>query len=263
MTAEVDGGRTFQHMRLEEDGALRVLFLDRPPLNVLDIVMLQEFASAVSDVGRDPNAAVLLITGEGKAFCAGVDVADHAADRVDQMIAVLHHALTGLMELDVPVIAALNGAALGGGLELALACDVIIAREDAKLGQPEIRLGVFPPFAAAVLPRLLGRARALDLCLTGRTFTGRDGLGLGLVQHVYPEEGFFEAARTYAHQLADLSPPVLRLTKRAMVEGLEVSLAEALRNANRLYLDDLMRLDDAHEGLAAFTEKRPPVWKGA
>lgn len=263
MTAEVDPRRTFQHMRLEADGALRVIILDRPPLNVLDIVMLEELANAVANVRRDPDAAVLLLTGGGKAFCAGVDVADHAADRVNKMIAVLHHALTALMELDIPVIAALNGAALGGGFELALACDMIVAKEGAKLGQPEIRLGVFPPFAAAVLPRLVGRAHALDLCLSGRTFTAWDGLGLGLVQHIYPEEGFPGAARAYAHQLADLSAPVLRLTKRAVVEGLEVPLAEASRNANRLYLDELMCLGDAREGLAAFAEKRPPVWKGA
>jgi len=255
--------RSYEHVRVECEGALATLVLDKPPLNVLNVDMLQELTAAVGDIDGDPEVAALMITGEGKAFCAGVDVADHTADRVDRMISVLHDLFVRLMSLQIPVVAAVNGAALGGGLELALACDIVVAREGAKLGQPEILLGVFPPFAAVVLPRVLGRAGALDICLSGRTFTAEEGRSLGLVQHVFAADAFVGSSRAYARGLAGLSPAVLRLTKRAVVEGLDGSLPEALRRAETLYLQDLMQLEDAHEGLAAFLEKRTPAWKGA
>jgi cyclohexa-1,5-dienecarbonyl-CoA hydratase len=253
----------FQHLRIEGDGPLRRLILDRPPLNILTIDMLREMEEALGLIAEDPEASVLVVSGEGRAFCAGVDVADHTADKVHDMIRVFHGALTRMATLEMPVVAAVNGAALGGGLEVALAADIVVARAGAKLGQPEIVLGVFPPFAAAVLPRLVGRAQALDLCLTGRTITAEEGREMGLVQHVYPKEDFASAADEYLGTLTGLSRPVLRLTKRAIVDGLDAPAGEALHVAERIYLDELMELDDAHEGLAAFMEKRDPAWKGA
>jgi cyclohexa-1,5-dienecarbonyl-CoA hydratase len=258
-----DENAPFQHLRLERRGGLRRLILERPPLNVLDIPMLRELDEAAAQVHADPGASVLVVTGAGKAFCAGVDVADHTEDRVGEMINVFHAALTRLVDLEIPVVAVLNGAALGGGLEVALACDIVVARKGAKLGQPEIQLGVFPPFAAVVLPRLLGRARAMELCLSGRTLTAEEGLSVGLVQHVFPQDTFPEDVDRYVAALAGLSAPVLRLTKRAVAQGAKAPLGEALRAVERLYLDDLMKLDDAREGLTAFLEKRPPVWSGA
>jgi cyclohexa-1,5-dienecarbonyl-CoA hydratase len=258
-----DPGAPETSVRVSREGPLCVITLDRPPLNVVGIGMLRELTGLLAEVAADESIAAVMITGEGRAFCAGVDVADHTEDRVEEMIEVLHEALTALSGLPMPVVAAVNGAALGGGLELALACDVVMARAGAKLGQPEIRLGVFPPYAAAVLPRLVGRANALDLCLTGRTFTAEEGRELGLVQHVYAADDFASASREYASEIASLSPAVLRLTKRAVVDGLDGPVSAALGAAERIYLNDLMRLEDAHEGLAAFLEKRDPAWKGA
>ncbi|MFQ5537975.1 MAG: enoyl-CoA hydratase/isomerase family protein [Gemmatimonadota bacterium] len=248
---------------LEEDGGLRVLRLRRPPVNVLTIEMMKEMAGVVAAVGGDAGAAALLVTGEGKAFCAGVDVADHTADRVEEMLVTFHDLLTALSGLEIPVVAAVNGAALGGGLELALACDVILARAGAKLGQPEIRLGVFPPYAVAVLPARIGMGAAMDLCLSGRTVTAEDALSLGLVQQVHPREDFEAAAREYAADLAALSPAVVRLAKRALRSTAPGVTREELRRMEEIYLNELMKLEDAEEGLAAFMEKRPPVWKGA
>jgi cyclohexa-1,5-dienecarbonyl-CoA hydratase len=253
----------FRHLTLVAEAGVRRIVLDRPPLNVLDIDMLRELGEAVDRVARDAHAAVLVLTGAGKAFCAGVDVVDHTPDRVDEMIAVFHDALTALQALEIPVVAVLNGAALGGGLELALACDIVVARAGAKLGQPEIQLGVFPPFAAVMLPRMLGRGAAMDLCLTGRTFAAEEGQALGLVQHVFPGDAFGGDAAAYVASLGALSPPALRLTKRAVARGGEGTVSDALRAVERSYLDDLMKLEDASEGLAAFLEKRPPAWKGA
>lgn len=263
MTTGTDAGPTApERVRLTSDGGVRVLTLDRPPLNVLDIASLRELERTVGRVSADPDAVVLLVTGAGKAFCAGVDVADHMGGRVEAMMSALHGALTAVAGLEIPTVAALNGAALGGGLELALACDLVVARAGAKLGQPEIRLGVFPPFAAAVLPARCGRAVAMDVCLSGRIFPAEEAASMGLVQRVLPADDFADTALAWARDLASLSPPVLRLAKRAVDAGARLPPDTALNEAERLYLDELMRLDDAREGLAAFLDKRPPIWKG-
>ena len=255
---------TGEHLRLERgaDGVAR-LTLDRPPLNVLHIPMLRELDAALGEIAEDREAKLLLITGDGRAFCAGVDVADHTAERVEFMLETFHGALRRLLGLELPVVAAVNGAALGGGCELVLACDLVIASASAKLGQPEIRLGVFPPVAAALLPRLIGRQRALDLILTGRVIGAEEARDIGLVGRVAPADGFAEAVEEYVGGLAALSRPVLRLTKRVTLEGMELPAAQALERAEAAYLNELMRLEDPHEGLAAFMEKREPVWKDA
>ncbi len=255
---------TGEHLRLErgEDGVAR-LTLDRPPLNVLHIPMLRELDAALGEIAEDREAKLLLITGEGKAFCAGVDVADHTAERVEFMLETFHGALRRLLGLELPVVAAVNGAALGGGCELVLACDLVIASASAKLGQPEIQLGVFPPVAAALLPRLIGRQRALDLILTGRVIGAEEARDIGLVSRVAPADGFANAVEEYVGDLAALSRPVLRLTKSVTLEGMELPAAQALERAEAAYLNELMRLEDPHEGLAAFMEKREPVWKDA
>jgi cyclohexa-1,5-dienecarbonyl-CoA hydratase len=250
-------------LRVRNEGGVARLSLDRPPLNVLDLPMLEEMRRAVSALSRDPDVRVLVLTGEGRAFCAGVDVADHTADRVDAMLDALHEVFQELLRCGAPVLAAVNGAALGGGCELLLACDVVLARAGAKIGQPEVRLGVFPPVAAAYLPRIVGPQAALDLILSGRTILAEEARELGLVTRVLPPDEFDAEVDQYAASLADLSGPVLRLAKRAVRDGLEKPATRALKRAESLYRHDLMRLEDAHEGLAAFLEKRAPVWKGA
>jgi cyclohexa-1,5-dienecarbonyl-CoA hydratase len=252
----------FQHLHLERvHGAVRVV-LDRPPLNVLNIEMLRELTAAMDLVAADPGVAAVAITGEGRAFCAGVDVADHTEDRVHDMIHAFHEALLRVRAMEVPTLAVVNGAALGGGMELALACDITVARSGAKLGQPEILLGVLPPYASAVLPGMVGRSRALDLCLTGRTVLAEEAAQMGFVQRVWPQDDFPGAADEYLRSISGLSRPVLLLAKRAVDAGATASLADALPAVERIYLDELMNLEDAREGLTAFLEKRPPVWKG-
>jgi cyclohexa-1,5-dienecarbonyl-CoA hydratase len=241
------------------DGVLQ-LTLRRPPLNVLTIDMMKELTAAVREAPA-AGAKVILLTGDGaRAFCAGVDVADHTPERVGAMISAFHGLIDALLHSDVPVVAALNGAALGGGMELALASDIVLAREGAVLGQPEIRLGVFPPAAAALLPRLIGRQSALDLILTGRTLTATEALALGLVTRVLPPGDFIAGALAYAATLTAHSAAVQRLARRAVLNGLDLPLRDAMAQADRIYLDELMLLNDAHEGLAAFLEKRQPAW---
>jgi cyclohexa-1,5-dienecarbonyl-CoA hydratase len=243
-----------------DPGPVARLTLDRPPVNVLDIATLDELTAAVAAAAGDPATRVIVLGGAGKAFCAGVDVKDHTADRVGPMIHAFARAIEAVRAAPVPVVAAVHGAALGGGCELALACDIVLARDDVRLGQPEIRLGVFPPAAAALLPRLVGRQRAMDLLLTGRTIQAAEALRIGLVARILPEDGFHVSVDQYAASLAAHSRPVLALTKRAVTEGLDRPLADALHSADQLYLEELMAFHDPHEGLAAFMEKRDPVW---
>jgi cyclohexa-1,5-dienecarbonyl-CoA hydratase len=252
-----------EFLHLDQAHGVARLTLDRPPLNVLHIPLLRELDDALTAVADDAGARALVLTGKGKAFCAGVDVADHTPERIGTTLELFHSAIRTLLDLQLPVIAAVNGAALGGGCELVLACDVVLARAGAKLGQPEIRLGAFPPVAAVLMPRLLGRQRALDLILSGEVFTAEEALGWGLVTRVVAENIFDAAVAAYAEKLASLSRPVLRLAKRATREGELGEPTGAIEAAERLYLDELMNLDDAREGLSAFMEKRDPVWSDA
>lgn len=243
-------------------GVARVT-LDRPPLNVLNTEMLREMEGVLERVADDPEVKLLVLGSRGPGFCAGVDVADHTEDRLDEMMDAFHGVIRRLMAAPYPVVAAVRGAALGGGCELALACDVVLAGADLKLGVPEIQLAVFPPVAAALLPRLVGRQHALDLILTGRTIDADEARALGLVCAVAPADELDARVEEYVERLAGLSRPVLHLTKRTVVEGLELPMMEAFQRAEDRYLDELMALRDPHEGLAAFLEKRSPVWSDA
>ena len=248
-------------VRLEREGSLARIIMDRPPLNVLDIRTLETFADLLDAVAGDSAIKVLTVAGTGKAFCAGLDVADHAEDKVERMLEIFHDVICQLRSLPMPVIAVVHGAALGGGCEIAMACDLVLARSDATLGQPEIRLGVFPPVAAALLPRRIGRQNALDLVLTGRVIGADEAQRLGLVTHAWPADDFAPRVAAYVETLQQLSGPTLRVAKHAIAAWLDVPFVAALQNAERLYLDELMKLEDAREGIAAFLQKRPPVWK--
>jgi len=250
-------------VRVDREGGLERITLDRPPLNILDVPMLEALDAALARVAEDSGVTAVLLTGAGKAFCAGVSVADHTADRVEGMIRSFHGVIDRLLRLECPVIAAVNGAALGGGCELAVSCDVVLVKEGARLGQPEIKLGVFPPAAAVLLPRLVGRQRAMDLVLSGRTFGAGEAVSLGLAARAIPADEFDDAVEKYASEIASLSRPVLRLAKRAVHEGASGAAVDAMRSVERIYLEELMALQDAHEGLAAFMEKRAPAWKEA
>lgn len=248
-------------VRLREEGGVVRLVLDAPPLNVLDLDGLGELEAALEDVAASEEVRVLCLEGEGKAFCAGVSVEDHLPGRAEATIEGFGRVVEGLLDLPVPAVAAVAGPALGGGCELVAACDVALAAEGATLGQPEIRLGVFPPAATALLPRLVGRGRALEMILTGRTLDAAEAREAGLVDRVFPEEDFGEEVDAVLDRIAGLSRPVVRMAKRATAAATEQPLREALRGAERLYLEELMELEDPEEGLRAFLEKREPAWK--
>jgi cyclohexa-1,5-dienecarbonyl-CoA hydratase len=253
----------FQHIVFDRQDGVARLVLNKPPYNVLDIAMMQEINRALEELNGDPSAKVLVFeAAEGsKAFSAGVDVSEHTADKVDEMIEVFHRIFRLLDAMDVPTLAVVGGAALGGGCELALFCDMIIASEKASFGQPEIQVGVIPPIAVAVLPGIIGPKKAMELVLTGERIRADEAERLGLVNKVVPPDELQAATGELVGKLAKLSAAVLRLTKRAVQVGSTGRFEEGLAAVEELYLGSLMATEDAQEGLAAFMERRDPVWK--
>ena len=254
---------SFEFLQCETSDGLTTITLDRPPVNVLNLAMMVEINSALESALADGNLAAIVFRGAGKAFSAGVDVGDHTADKVTEMIRVFHGIFRKLAATDAVTIAAVQGAALGGGCELACFCDIVLASEKAKFGQPEVQVGVFPPVAAAGFPALIGLRNAIELNALGATVPADEAQRLGLVSHVYPIEEFDASVAAYLDQIRKLSRPVVRIAKRATVAGARAQMLARLDEAERLYLDELMKLGDAHEGIAAFLEKRPPVWSHA
>ena len=251
----------FKFLNYAADGPLLTITLNRPPHNVLDIALMEELNHALDLAARDESAKMLMITALGeKVFSAGVDVLDHTPDKVVQMIEVFHGILKRLMVFPLPTIAALNGSAMGGGCELAIACDMVVATADAKLGQPEIKLGVFPPIAAILMPRMLPLPKVMELLLGGGLITAQEALSLGLLNRVFPRASFAADSREFVAQFLSLSRVALIYTKRAIREASGKPFFEALFTVEQIYLKELMNTADAVEGLNSFMEKRKPVW---
>lgn len=244
-------------------GGVARVELDRPLLNVIDLAMAAELAAVLEGLAGRDDVAVVALTGRGRAFCAGVDVRDHLPDHGADMLRAFHRACLALIESPQPSVAVVQGAALGGGCELTLCCDLVVASERATFGQPEIRLGVFPPLAAVALPRMIPAHHASDLLLTGRIVNAAQAAAMGLVNRLVPEAELEPKARETLAELAALSPASLRLTREVMRRARMRPTAEEIAGAERFYLERLMHTPDAIEGLTAFMEKRPPRWGAA
>ena len=234
--------------------------LDRPPLNVIDLDSARTFAQALEEVRNRPGLSLLLLEARGKAFCAGVDVRDHLPDRGEAMLHEFHRICKLLLEMECVVAAAVQGPALGGGCELVQMCDLAIASSRAVFGQPEIKLGVFPPVAAVALPRIVPAMLARDMLLTGRILSAEEARQAGLVGRVAAETEFPAAVEKLVGEIGALSASSVRLTKCAIrAAGNRIDPAE-IDAAERFYVKELMNTPDAIEGLKAFLEKRLPAW---
>ena len=247
---------------LHRAGRTATLTLSRPPLNILDLPTLQALERGLGALARDADLDLLVVRGAGeRAFSAGVAVQDHVGAKIGPALAAFHGAIRLLRDLDAVTLACVRGHCLGGGLELALACDLIVAGDDATFGLPEITLGCYPPVAAAVLPRWIGRPRALDLILTGRTFDAAEAERLGLLTRRVPAGELDQACAELTAALQGKSGIAMRLAKRAVRAGEEQAFGPALAAAERIYLDELVASADMNEGIGAFLGKRKPEWK--
>ncbi|HEU5322082.1 MAG TPA: enoyl-CoA hydratase/isomerase family protein, partial [Methylomirabilota bacterium] len=232
-------------LRFGQEHDVARLTLARPPLNILTTEMLQEMHEVLAAVAAHPTVKVLVIDGDGKAFSAGVAVEEHLGDRLKPMLDAFHQVFRTLRGLECLTLAAVHGAALGGGAELAAFCDVVIASEEATFGQPEIKVGVFPPIAALHYPRRIGAARTLALLLSGEVVTAAEALRLGLADRVVPRASLAAAVTAQVERVRAQSAVVLRLTKRAVCETLGADFEPGLQALEDLYRYELMTTEDA------------------
>ncbi len=250
-----------EHIEVTYENGLATITLNRPPVNVLNIAMMEEINSTLDSWMGNKELKVVLFNAKGKCFSAGVDVGEHMGDLASRMIEVFHGIFRRMEKLGVLTVASVYGSCLGGGCELAMFCDMIVASESAMFGQPEIQVGVFPPIAAYLMPRMLGRKVANELILSGKIIDASESLSIGLVNRVVKEEELEPETVEFIKPYLNMSSKVLRLTKKAISAGLRDDLEPALKVIEDIYLDELMKSHDAHEGLASFLEKRKPEWK--
>ena len=250
----------YETILLERRGRVGWITLNRPKvLNALNLQLMNEVLDAATALDRDAGIGCVVVTGSAKAFAAGADILEMAPnDSVDMYLGDWFAAWDRLAQLRKPIIAAVAGYALGGGCELAMLCDVLLAADSAKFGQPEIKLGVIPGIGGSQrLTRAVGKAKAMELCLTGRTMDAAEAERAGLVSRVVPAVELLADAQATAETIASMSLPITMMAKEAVNRAFESSLAEGVRFERRLF-QSAFATADQKEGMAAFTEKRPP-----
>jgi cyclohexa-1,5-dienecarbonyl-CoA hydratase len=251
----------YNNIEVSFENGLGTITLNRPPVNVLNIAMMAEINNALDSWQGNKVLKIVLFKAKGKCFSAGVDVGEHIGDLALKMIEVFHGMFRRMDKLGVLTVASVHGSCLGGGCELAIFCDLVLASEGAKFGQPEIQVGVYPPIAAQIMPRIIGRKAAAELIFSGKTISAQEALNIGLINRVVKEGDFEKETEAFIKPYMNLSSQILRLTKKAMVSGLRDDLEPSLKLIEEIYLDQLMKTYDTQEGLKAFLEKRRPDWK--
>ena len=251
---------SYETILVERDGRVGIVTLNRPQaLNALNSQVMAEVTAAAAELDDDPGVGAIIITGSAKAFAAGADIKEMANLSFAEVFAADYFATWNkLAAVRTPTIAAVAGFALGGGCELAMMCDLLIAADTAKFGQPEIKLGVLPGMGGSQrLTRAIGKAKAMDLILTGRTIDAAEAERSGLVSRVVPADDLLSEAKAVATTIAGMSLPAARMAKEAVNRAFESTLAEGLLYERRLFHSAFATADQS-EGMAAFTEKRAP-----
>lgn len=235
--------------------------LNRPEHNLLNEAMLREIADGLSFAGEQADVKLIMIDSACKVFSGGIDIGEYTSQRVFQMLDAFHAAFSTMLETGKPVICVVNGPAIGGGAELAVFGDLVVATPKARFAQPEITIGIFPPLAATILPYLVGPKIALELVLTGEAIPAEKALSLGLINRLVPEAQLEQTVNELISRIASQSGPVLSMAKKAILGGMGLSLRDGLKQSMNIFLNELYRLEDSQEGLRALVEKRKPVWK--
>ena len=251
----------FENIIFQVDAGIATITFNRPPVNVLNIAMMEEINGVLKSWEGKKDLKVVLFKAKGKCFSAGVDVGEHMGDLAPKMIEAFHRIFRLMDKLGVPTVSSVFSSCLGGGCEVAIFSDLVIAGEGAKFGQPEIQVGVFPPIAAHIMPRIMGRKAAMDLILSGRIITAAEALQMGMINKVVKDQDLEKETEAFLKPYLGLSAEVLRQTKKAIAVGLHDDLEDSLRPIEEIYLNKLMKTHDAQEGLKAFLEKRKAVWK--
>jgi cyclohexa-1,5-dienecarbonyl-CoA hydratase len=251
----------FQYVKYRLEPEVARLTLDRPEHNLLNERMLAELAAGINTLGELPGIKLIVLDSAAKAFCGGIELSEYTQRRVFQLLDAFHGTFTAMLDTSIPLLVVVDGPAFGGGSELAALGDLVIATPRARFAQPEIKLGVFPPLAAAILPYILGPKQALELVLTGETMSAERARDLGLVNWLVPENELHEKVEEVIKKVTAQSGPVLTMAKKAILGSLGLSLRDGVRNSMKVFLNELADLEDAQEGVRALVEKRAPKWK--
>jgi cyclohexa-1,5-dienecarbonyl-CoA hydratase len=238
------------------------LTLNQPPYNVLSVPLMQEMAAALESLnGRGDIKCIVLDSSSPKAFSAGISLEDSKPDRVFQTLEAFNCVFQAIAEISKPLIVAVDGPAIGAGSELVAFGDVVIATPNARFAQPEVKMGVFPPFAAVMLPAVIGPKKTYELILTGQALGAEEAYALGFVNKVVPESDLTQAVNDIVARIGEFSSPVLEMTKSVIANSVGMPLNAAMKKSQDIYLNQLMALEDVREGLRARVEQRKPVWK--
>lgn len=254
----------FNYLKVTMQDSIALVTISRPPVNALNLSLLKELDQLIDALEADKEVDLLILVGEGKAFVAGADIEEMAKKTALEATSFAAYGASVFRKLEVlskPVIAAVNGFALGGGCELIMACDIRIASEKAKLGQPEVALGITPGFAGSQrLPRLVGPAKAKELILTGDPVTAQEALEIGLVNQVVSADNLVEASMAMAKRILKNSQLAVRAAKAAINEGVDLDF-ESASHIEKLYFGLCFSTEDQKEGMKAFLERRKPIFK--
>lgn len=237
------------------------ILLANPPVNVIDLPMMDELIAVLEDIERRPEIVAIVLGGSDRAFSAGVDVAAHLPETIHTMLGRFHAVIRLLMVTKKVTIAAVRGTCLGGGAELAAVCDMVFTTDSANWGFPEISLGCFPPLACTILDHIVGQKHAAELILTGRQISGEEAMRIGLANEALPEDELAEIVDDTCDRLGQLSPAALAITKKTLNTWSAALTENGLKRVEQIYEQELMKTEDALEGIKAFLEKRPARWK--
>jgi cyclohexa-1,5-dienecarbonyl-CoA hydratase len=250
-----------KYIQFEITNFIARLTLNHAPHNVLTVSMMKEMAEAIESLNGRADVKAILLQSSQAAFSAGISLEDSRPDRVFQTLDAFTRVFQALVDISKPVVVVVNGVAIGAGSELVGFGDVVLATPRAKFAQPEVKLGVFPPFAAVMLPQLIGTKKTYELILTGEALSAEDALRFGFVNKVVPEAELAQQVDLLLARISEFSGPVLEVTKRVISSSIGQPLKEAMKTSQNLYLNELMNLEDVQEGLRAKIENRKPVWK--
>lgn len=251
----------FKYILFDASTYIAHLTLNNPPYNVLTVPLMRELAEAIESLNTHAEVKAILLDSSQRTFSAGIGLEDSKADRVFSTLEAFNRIFQAIREISKPLIVVVNGPAIGAGSELVAFGDLVIATPKAKFAQPEVKLGVFPPFAAVMLPQLIGPKKTYELILTGEALSAEDALALGFVNRLVPEAKLKETVDAVLSKIGEFSAPVLEMTKRVIGGSIGLPLDKAMKQSHSIYLNQLMDLEDVQEGLRAVLEKRKPVWR--
>lgn len=253
--------KTFRSLQFQVDAPVARLTLNRPEHNLLNEHLLRELVAALESLTTCSEVKVVVLNATGKVFSGGMDIGEYTAERAFQVIDAFHATCTALLGATQPIVAVVEGPAIGGGAELAAFCDMVVVTPKARFALPEITIGMFPPLACTMFPHLVGPKLAMELILTGGAIGAERAHALGLANLLVPEAQLEKSVSELLARLTSQSGAVLAMAKRAVLGGMGLPLREALRLSMDIFLNELYRLEDSREGLRALVEKRKPEWK--